>query len=257
MGGPLEGRVAFITGGGKGIGRAIAERLCREGARVAICGRDEGALREVLTGLGESGRAYSLDVRSRPEVERAVERAVADLGGLDFLVNNAGTVGSTPIDSEDDERWHGILETNLTGTWHCTRAALRYLRPHAGARIVNVSSVLGKFGVAGSAAYCAAKHGLIGFTRAVALELAPRGIAVNAICPGWVETEMAAARLAEIAQAEGKSAEEARERATAEVPQKRFLEPSEVAGLALYLCLPESKGVTGQAISICGGQTAF
>jgi 3-hydroxybutyrate dehydrogenase len=257
MGGPLEGRVAFITGGGKGIGRAIADRLSREGARVAICGRDEGALRMALAALGEGARAYSLDVRSRPEVERALERAVADLGGLDFLINNAGAGGSTPIDSEDDERWHRILESNLTGAWHCTRAALRYLRPHAGARIINVSSVLGKFGVAGSAAYCAAKHGLIGFTRAVALELAPRGIAVNAICPGWVETEMAAARLVEIAQAEGRSVEEARERAMAEVPQKRFLDPSEVAGLVLYLCLPESKGVTGQAISICGGQTYF
>lgn len=251
----LAGKVAFITGGGKGIGRAVAERLHREGAKVAISGRDERALRATVEVLGDRVRAFALDVRNRAEVERAVERVAADFGGIDILVNNAGISGHTPIDSDDDERWRAILDTNLTGVWYCTRAAVRHMGD--GGRIINVSSVLGKFGVPAYTAYCASKHGVIGFTRALALELAPRGISVNAICPGWVETDMAVFGMTETAKRLGKSYEEFRREALDAVPQKRMLEPAEVAGLVAYLCLPESRGITGQAISICAGQTTF
>jgi NAD(P)-dependent dehydrogenase (short-subunit alcohol dehydrogenase family) len=255
--GPLAGKVAFVTGAGRGIGRAIAERLHREGARVALGGRDEGPLRAVAASLGEGARAYRLDVRDRAQVDTVFPRAARDLGGLHILVNNAGLGGNTPIDSDDDERWEAIVATNLTGPWICARAAARLIPDRAGGRIVNIASVLGKFGVAGKAAYCASKHGVIGLTRALAVELAPRGISVNAVCPGWVDTEMAVSGMKETAEMLGISYETWRRQSIEAVPLRRFVSPEEVAGMVAYLCRPESEGVTGQALSICGGQTVF
>lgn len=253
----LAGKAALITGGGKGIGRAIAARLAAAGARVAVVGREEDALRAAAEGIGDAARAYACDVRDRAAVDETVDHAAADLGGLDFLVNNAGVSGLTPITDPDDETWRAVVETNLHGAWYATRAAFRHLRGREGARILFVSSVLGKFGVPAYTAYCASKHALIGMTRALAIELAPHGIAVNAVCPGWVETEMARGSIERQARAQGLSPEEFRRRAVEAVPQRRMLDPEEVAGLVLYLCLPESKGITGQAISIDGGQTTF
>jgi NAD(P)-dependent dehydrogenase (short-subunit alcohol dehydrogenase family) len=254
---PLEGKTALITGAGRGIGRAIAVRLHASGAKVALCGRHEGAVRAVAATLGAGARAYRCDVRDRAMVDATVARAADDFGGLHILVNNAGLSGHTPIDSEDDELWSAILETNLTGVWNCTRAAVRYMPQGGDARIINISSVLGKFGVAERAAYCAAKHGVIGFTRAAAVELAGRGIAVNAVCPGWVDTEMAKESMQESSRRLGIDEGEYRRRALEAVPQKRMLDAAEVASLVHYLCLPESRGITGQALSICGGQTVF
>jgi len=170
-------------------------------------------------------------------------------------VNNAGISGLTRIDDADDGRWIDILETNLTGTYLMTKAALKAMPDHSGGRIINISSVLGKFGVPGYSAYCASKHGMIGFTRALALEVVHRGITVNAICPGWVETEMARSGIEESAAYQGLSPEEFKKQAVQAVPIRRFLEAEEVAHLVCYLASPKAGGITGQAINICGGQT--
>ncbi len=246
---------ALVTGASRGIGRAIATRLLEGGGVVAVTGRSLDALREIEREFPGRAHALRMDVRDRAQVDAAVAAAAGALGGFDLVVNNAGIAGHTPIDDASDDRWLDILATNLTGAMRVTRAAL----PHVprGGRIVNVSSVLGKFGVSRMGAYCASKHGLIGWTRALALELAPRDIAVNAICPGWVETDMATLGVVETAASLGKTPEEFRREAIDAVPQKRFLDPSEVAGLVVYLASPEARAVTGQAISICAGQTTF
>jgi NAD(P)-dependent dehydrogenase (short-subunit alcohol dehydrogenase family) len=177
----------------------------------------------------------------------------ASWGKLHIIVNNAGISGRTPITENASELWQRILDVNLTGSYNVTRAALELMSSGAGS-IVNMSSVLGRFGVAGYAAYCTSKHGIIGFTRALALELAPRGITVNAICPGWVQTDMADKGIRETAEALGTSAEAFREQAIEGVPLRRFMEPAEIAKLALFLTSEDASAVTGQAYNMCGGQ---
>lgn len=254
----LKDKVAIVTGGGSGIGLAISHAFLREGARVMIGSRHahhyeniEKALRK--EGLPIAGRP--LDVTDRESVETFVAATVGALGPIDLLVNNAGISGQNPIDREGDDRWESILETNLTGTYFMTQRVLKEMKDHASGRIINLSSVLGKFGVAGYTAYCTSKHGIIGFTRALALEVIGRGITVNAICPGWVETAMAKQGLREWAEAAQLSEEEVRRQATSVIPLKRFTEAEEVAELAVYLASEASQAMTGQAINICGGAT--
>jgi len=158
------------------------------------------------------------------------------------------------MDDPDDSRWRDILETNLTGMYLVTKEVLRIMKD-SGGRIINISSVLGKFGVPGYSAYCASKHGMIGFTRALALETAHRGITVNAICPGWVDTEMARSGMKDSAAYQGISVEEFKKQAMEAVPIRRFIDAEEVAQLVLYLASDKGSGITGQAINICGGQT--
>ena len=256
----LRDKVALITGGGRGIGRAIATAFAEQGAKVAIASRDTdrlaGALR-VLEGNGAEALALAMDVTQRAEVDAAVSAVASRWGRLDILVNNAGTSGMTPLDGgEDVDRlWHEIMATNLTGIFHVTRAALPHMQDHAQGRIINLSSVLGRFGVPGYAAYCASKHGVIGLTRSLALELAPRGITVNALCPGWVETAMAEQGIANGARAMGVSEAEFRRQAEAAVPLKRFIDPREVGALAVYVASDDAAGMTGQALNLCGGAT--
>jgi NAD(P)-dependent dehydrogenase (short-subunit alcohol dehydrogenase family) len=254
---PLTGKVAAVTGASQGIGRAIAEAFAERGAKVALLSRSMDSLEETAAAIGHgNGRAIALrcDVTARAEVDDAMAQLAGTWGKLDILVNNAGISGRTPIDDPSDERWRLILDTNLTGSYLVTRAGLHLM--HSGwGRVINISSVLGRFGVAGYAAYCASKHGVIGLTRVLALELAPRGITVNAICPGWVPTEMAAASMRETAAAEGVPPDAFRERAINEVPLRRFVQPEEVAGLAVYLASPGASAITGQALNICGGES--
>src|SRR5438874_11194881 len=251
----VKGRVALVTGGGTGIGKAIGLQLAKNGARVAIASRN----RSHLDATSAEFRSLSLlvlpvqmDVRNKKDVQRAVSEVVAEWGEIHILVNNAGISGLITTDDPDDTKWYDILDTNLNGMYLITKEVLQHMPEHQGGRVINVSSVLGKFGVPGYAAYCTTKHGMIGFTRALALEVVDRGITVNAICPGWVDTEMATQGIKETAALQGITPEEFRAQAVAAVPIKRFLEADEVAGLVCYIASDLARGITGQAINICG-----
>lgn len=255
----LANRVALVTGGGDGIGRGIAEALWREQANVAICGRREGPLKETVSALrgGQSEVVgWSCDVTKREDVERVVDAVVNKWGKIDILVNNAGASGRTPVNDPDDSRWRHILDVNLTGTYLCSKITVPYMISPGYGRIVNMSSVLGRFGVPGYLAYCTAKHGLLGFTKSLALELAERGITVNAICPTWVDTAMARQGIEETARVLNLSPEAFRREAVAAIPIKRMATISEVAGLVVYLCSDLAAAITGQTINVCGGATA-
>ncbi|HEY7863235.1 MAG TPA: SDR family oxidoreductase, partial [Thermoanaerobaculia bacterium] len=207
----LTGKIAFVTGASRGIGEAIGRRLASDGARVALAARSEADCDRIADEINLAGGEaipIGCDVTLPISVSNAIAGVVAKWGRIDILVNNAGLGGPTPIDNPDDSRWNSILATNLTAVFRVIREAAPFLPE--GARIVNMSSVLGRFGVAGFAAYCASKHGIIGLTRAVALELAPRKITVNAICPGWVETEMAKEGFRRIGKSRGGEEQEGR-----------------------------------------------
>lgn len=250
----LQGRTALVTGASRGIGWAAAALLHRRGARVALVGRSTAQLEQLAKVLGDGAVPATLDVTDRVAVDRLLPLLAAQLGGsIDIVVNNAGLIASTPLESVDDSQWEAVLQTNLTAPMYVARAALPYLR--AGGSIINISSVLGKFGAPQRGAYCAAKHGIIGWTRALALELAPRGVRVNAICPGWVDTEMAAQNLADMAQQQGLTPAAMRALAESAVPQKRFLAPEEVAELVAFLASPAAAGITGEALSLSAGTT--
>ncbi len=253
----LKGRVALVTGGGSGIGRGIALGLADKGVHVAVCGRRGDLLDQTVSQIREGGgsaMSMTADVTRRDEVERCVASVVNEWGQIDILVNNAGVSGRTPIDDPDDTRWLTILDVNLTGSYLCSKVVLPHMKDPG--RIVNMSSVLGRFGVPGYAAYCTAKHGIIGFTKALALEVAGRGITVNAICPTWVDTDMARQGIEETAAILGMPAEAFRAQAVAAVPIKRMAEVGEVVALTMYLCHADAASITGQVINVCGGATA-
>ena len=254
----LTGKTALITGGGTGIGKAIALSMCKNGAKVAILSRNMAQLERTTAEFRETSLTVlpvQVDVRRKADVRRAVADAAAKLGVIHILVNNAGISGLSMMSEADDSRWHDIIDTNLNGLYFITKEVLPRIPDHAGGRIINISSVLGKFGVPGYTAYCTTKHGMIGFTRALALEVVQRGITVNTICPGWVDTEMASLGINETAALQGISPEEFKAQAVAAVPIRRFLEADEVAELVSYVASDAARGITGQAINICGGQT--
>lgn len=235
--------VVLVTGASRGIGLAIVQAFAGAGWRTAGCARTPGPALAAAADL-----VQGCDVSDGAAVHALVEAVLGRFGRLDALVCNAGLAGSNPVGSEDDDaRWRAILATNLDGTWHACRAALPRL-PDGHGRIVNIASVLALRGVADQPAYCAAKHGVLGLTRSLALQAAARGITVNAICPGWTRTAMAEARYAEL----GIDAAQA----AAGVPLGRIVEPAEVAALALWLCSPAAGAITGQALTIDGGTLA-
>ena len=200
-------------------------------------------------------RVEELDVTDAAAVSDCFGRIANDMGGIDVLVNNAGAGGPNACSMDGPDRWDEIVRTNLDGVFFCAREALKHMGE--GGRVVNISSVLGRFGVPGYTAYCASKHGVIGFTKALALEVAPRGITANAICPGWVETAMAREGMELMAEAMGVSYEEARVQALGLVPIGRILEPEEVGDLVVYMASAEAAGMTAQAVSLCGGSTMW
>ena len=250
----LDGKVAIITGASRGIGLAIAKRLRESGARVAICARSLDALKREEQSMGEDNAlAVRMDIRDANSVREGVNRIVDRFRSIHIVVNNAGTSGVTPITATDPEPWLDIVQTNLVGSYMVTRASVPHM-PDRG-RVINISSVLGKFGVPGYTAYCAAKTGLIGFTRALALELAPRKITVNALCPGWVDTEMAWSGMRDIAAGMGITTEEFYQQAMSRVPLGEIVQPQEVAETVVFLASEAGKNITAQAISVCGGST--
>ena len=260
----LEDRVALVTGASRGIGKAIAWALAREGAKVAICARDAEAIRKAADEISPGGGrvlGFRADVTDKIDVRSLVQSIVARWGQLHILVNNAGVNARIPIEADDDVGWRAVLDSTLLGAYYVSREGLRHMPDRTqsagrgfGGRIINLSSILGRFGVPGYTAYCAAKHGIIGFTRSLALEVADRGITVNAICPGWVETDMADRGMGETAAVLGISKDEFRRQALAAVPIKRILDPTEIADLAVYLASDAASGMTGQAINLDGGQ---
>ena len=249
-------RVSVVSGGGRGIGRAIARALGGPDSLVVITGRTvqplETTARE-LEQLGGRALPVPMDVTSEASVADGIRRVRAAAASVDVLVNNAGMGGGEPVEGSDIARWRRTIDTNLTGMYLLTRELLPLMQ--AGGRIVNLSSVLGRFGVPGYTAYCASKHGVIGLTRALALELAARQITVNALAPGWVDTEMAAEGMRQGAAATGQTFEQFRERALRAVPINRIIQPEEVAELVRFLASPAAAAITGQTYNICGGQT--
>jgi len=254
----LSTKVALVTGGGTGIGKAIAVQMAKNGAKVAIASRGREHVErtaEELRRLGLLTLPIQMDVRKKSDVERGVATIVAEWGAIHILVNNAGISGLSLISDPSDSKWYDVIDTNLSGMYLVTKTVLKHMPDHSAGRVINISSVLGKFGVPGYTAYCAAKHGMIGFTRALALEVVNRGITVNTICPGWVDTEMASHGINETAALQGITPEEFKAQAVAAVPIKRFLDAGEVAEFVCYIASDAAKGITGQAMNICGGQT--
>lgn len=254
--GALAGQHAVVTGGGRGIGAAVAAALAAEGATVSVLGRDAARLAAQVESLGGAARAQgvAVDVTDEASVKSAFAAVRARFGRADILVNNAGEAGSAPLAKTDLALWQRMLAANLTGTFLCTREVLPEMTARRAGRIVNVASTAGLVGYAYVSAYCAAKHGVVGFTRAAALECAKTGVTVNAVCPGYTETDMVSAAVANIVAKTGKTESEARAALVAGNPQGRMVQPAEVAGTVLWLCLPASSSVTGQAIAVAGGE---
>ena len=246
----------LVTGGGRGIGRAVALSFAAPGNIVAIAARTRAQLDDTAQAIAARGAVavpLVVDVTDEQSVTRGFAELRAAAPALDVLVNNAGMGGGQPIDETDTASWRRVVDTNVWGTFLVTRLAVPMLASPG--RVVNVSSVLGRFGVPGYTAYCASKHAVIGFTRALALELVKRGITVNAVCPGWVDTEMAAQGMRGGASAMGITFEEFRAQALGAVPIGRIIQPEEVAGLVMFLASPQAAAITGQTYNICGGQT--
>ena len=256
MANPLHGKTALVTGASRGLGAAVARALAEAGARVALTARSEREIESLAGALPNGAFARRLDVTDSAQVDRVVDEVAAKAGGrLDVVVNNAGTTERDTVSHGSDAWWDRVLRVNLTGTFYVCRAAMRHLKE--GGRVVNVGSVLSVFGAGDSAAYTAAKHGVVGLTRALASEVAAKGITVNAVCPGWIDTAMAASGFEALAARAGIAVDEARTQAIGRVPLGRILEPDEVARLVVFLCLPEAQGIHGQAIRIDGGTTAW
>jgi|SRR6185503_1993637 3-hydroxybutyrate dehydrogenase len=249
----LNGKTALITGGGRGIGREIALTFARHGARIAVAARTAEQVEQVAGELGDNAIALVCDVSDPESVKRMFGDMRERLGDADILVNNAGIAESATIVNTTDELWHKHLSINLSGTFYCTRAALPAMLKKGWGRVINVASIAAKTGAPYIAAYSASKHGVLGLTRSIGLEVATTGITVNAICPGYVDTEMVSRGIEQITKKTGRSAEEALDALKKMSPQNRLVTPEEVAALALLLASDEGRGINGQGINIDGG----
>ena len=254
----LAGRHAIVTGGGRGIGLAIAHELARLGAFVTIRGRDDHRLANGVAALtarhGGTHADVSCDVGDAASVARAFDDARTRLGDALLLVNNAGQAASRPLAETTLEEWNQMLAVNLTSQFLCMQRVLPAMMAAGYGRIVNVSSTAGLTGYKRLAAYCASKHGVVGLTRAVALETVKHGITVNAVCPGYTETDMARDGIENLVKGLGKSPDEARRMLESRIPRGTFIQPGEVASLVGWLCAPAASAVTGQAIAVAGGE---
>ena len=258
----LQNRFALITGGGRGIGRAIALEFAREGADVVVAARTlrevEGVANEVSEAFQTRALPFTCDVSDVGSVQQLFVKTKNAFGrGPDILVNNAGIAESSPLLKTDDAHWRRHIEINLSGTFYCTRAALSEMVERGWGRIINIASIAGKTGAPYIAAYAASKHGVLGLTRSVALEVAAKGVTVNAICPGYVDTEMTTRGVENITSKTGRTAEEALESIKKMSPQHRLIDAEEVAALALLLASHEGRGINGQAINVDGGSVLF
>lgn len=249
-----RGRVALITGGSRGIGEAIARRFAAEGLTVAIAGRDREALARVAYAIG--ARSFAVDLADREALAALVVEVHGSIGPVDVLVNNAGVADSASLERTDDATWDRALAVNVTAAFALCRAVLPGMAKRGWGRVINVASNAGLRGYAYTSAYCASKHALIGLTRALAVEYARSGVTINAVCPGFVDTDMAARAATRIAESTRREGEAARAMLEAMSPQRRLMTVEEVAHAAWSLVPHEARGIHGQALAIDGGQTS-
>lgn len=253
----LEGKLAVVTGGGRGIGAAIADELARLGGRVALLGRSveelEAKARQIRDAHAVHAIAIRCDVADEASVREAFAAVRGRMGDPGVLVNNAGQSVGIPFAETTREVWDRMLAVNLTGTFLCTREVVPAMVEARSGRIINVASTAGLKGYSHTAAYCAAKHGVVGLTRALAMETAKQGITVNAVCPGYTDTDMARSAIGNLVRA-GRSEEDAVKAITRVMPIGRLIRPEEVASAVGWLCAPEAAAVTGQCIGVAGGE---
>ena len=245
-----DGQHAVVTGGGSGIGLAIARLLVDQGAKVTVTGRNAQRLQSAANALGAAFQVA--DVTRREALRGAFAAAAQDNGTVDILVNNAGLAEAAPFARMSDEHWDQALAVNLTGVYNCTKTVIGGMLERGSGRIVNVASTAGLAGYAYVAAYCAAKHGVIGLTRALALEYARKGITINAVCPGYTETDLVQRSLDRIVETTGRSREQALADLVKSNPKRRLVRPEEVADTVIWLCRQES--MNGQAIAVADGE---
>ncbi len=243
---------AVVTGGASGIGAAIAEHLAQVGMRVTLMGRDQEKL--LATANGFNAVTQQVDISKPDDVRRGFAAAVQVNGPVTILVNNAGVVETSTFAKMSDELWNAMLAVNLTGTYLCTKSVVDSMSAAGFGRIINIASTASLKGYAYVSAYCAAKHGVLGLTRALALELARKGVTVNAVCPGYTDTEMVSRSLDTIVERTGMDREQALAELVRGNPQGRLIKPQEIAETVLWLCNPNSASITGQAIAVAGGE---
>lgn len=249
----LTDKHAVVTGGGTGIGAAIAEALAADGVRLTLMGRRLKPLEATAASLNKA-RSVRCDVTDGDRVADAFAQAQSEFGPIDILVNNAGAAATAPFHKMDRQHWRRMMAVNLDGVFNCTRAVFGQMRTRGWGRIVNVASTAAVKGYAYVSAYCAAKHGVLGLTRSLALEAARTGVTVNAVCPGYTDTAIVRDAVKNIVDKTGRSEEEALEQITHINPQGRLIQPAEVADTVVWLCRPKSASITGQAIVVAGGE---
>lgn len=255
---PLAGRHAVVTGASRGIGAAIAHALARLGADLTLMSRDREALITVAFALADQhrveARPITLDVTDEASVAEAFGQTREAFGPVHILVANAGVAAAAPFGKTDRALWQRLIDTDLTGPFLCIRQVVDDMVAARDGRIVTIASTAGRAGFPYMTAYCAAKHGLIGLTRALAQEIATTGVTVNAVCPGYTDTDIVSNAIARIVEKTGRSRDEAAAALTAHNPQGRLVTPDEVAAAVAFLCLPSSGAITGQCLMVDGGE---